>query len=116
MHVLWGKKKRERDLDGVTLPAEVPRHPDVRKGKRRLPAVRQESLQYPQTAGCSLRCGVLENGRGTHLRCATSVIAKAEGKVEVNATKKRQACKDEKGEEQAEESVEGCREMGSRVG
>ena len=46
----------------------------------------------------------------------TSVIAKAEGKVEVNATKKRQACKDEKGEEQAEESVEGCREMGSRVG
>lgn len=60
-----GKKK---DLDGVTLPAEDPGHPDVRKGKRRLPAVGQERLQYPQTARCSLRCGVLENDRGTHVR------------------------------------------------
>lgn len=50
------------------------------------------------------------------MRYATSVIVKAEGKVEANATKTRQACQDEKGEEQVEESVEGFREMGSRVG
>ena len=68
-HVSCGeKKKRERDLDGIVLPAEDPGHPDVRKGKRRLPAVRQESLQCRQTAGCSMRCGVLENERGTHKR------------------------------------------------
>ena len=50
------------------------------------------------------------------MRYATSVTVKAEGKVEANATKKRLACQDEKGEEQAEESVEGFRETGSRVG
>lgn len=50
------------------------------------------------------------------MRYATSVIVKAEGKVAINATKKRQACKDEKGEEEAEQSVQGFRETGSRVG
>ena len=50
------------------------------------------------------------------MRHTTSVIVKAEGKVAINATKKRQACKDEKGEEQAEQAMEGFRERGSRAG
>lgn len=48
-HVSCGKK--ERDLDGIVLPAEDPGHPDGRKGKKRLPAVGQKAYSVGRRLG-----------------------------------------------------------------